>query len=260
MLKFIFSLLLITCLTTGIVSAATDPFVGKWKVTPGKSKLTDEMKVEAAGANRYQVTFAPGQVETIVADGSDQPALAGTTFSITVKGLNSWTVARKQGARTLLSADWTLSADGKTLTDVFTGYQPDGSTLVQRLAYQRTTGTSGFLGTWHTESEEFESVLELQIQPYQGDGLSINDPEAQITTNMKFDGNDYPNLGPNAPPGYMSSGRRVNERRLEIAHTYKGKIIDTQQIELSPDLKTLTLSRLSAGESKPKEILVFSRE
>jgi hypothetical protein len=132
--------------------------------------------------------------------------------------------------------------------------------LKQRLVYQRTAGSSGFLGTWHTESEEFESVVELQIQPYGGDGLSINDPEAQMISNMKFDGNDYPNIGPNVPPGYMSSGRRVNERRLEIAHTYKGKTFDTQRIELSPDLKTLTLSRLAAGETKPKEILVFDRE
>ena len=81
-----------------------------------------------------------------------------------------------------------------------------------------------------------------------------------MTSNMKFDGSDYPNVGPNVPPGYMSSGHRVNERRLEIAHTYKGKIIDTQLIELSADLKTLTLSRLPAGESKPKEILMFDRE
>ena len=81
-----------------------------------------------------------------------------------------------------------------------------------------------------------------------------------MTSNMKFDGSDYPNVGPNVPPGYMSSGHRVNERRLEIAHTYKGKIFDTQRIELSTDLKTLTLSRLSAGESNPKEVLVFDRE
>jgi hypothetical protein len=260
MLKLILPLLLIACLTTGVVSATDDPFVGKWKVTAGDNKFTDEMKLEVAGANRYKVTFGPGQVDTIVADGTDQPALGGTTFSITVKGPNSWTVVRKQGSRTLLSADWTLSADGKTLTDVFMGYQADGSPLRQRFVYARTAGSSGFLGTWDTDSEQFESVLELQIGSYEGDGLSIHDPELQMTSNMKFDGNDYPNVGPNAPPGYVSSGRRANERRLEIAHTFKGKLIDTEQLELSADLKTLTLSRVSAGETKPKEILVFDRE
>jgi hypothetical protein len=65
--------------------AANDPFVGKWKVNASKSKLNDEMKVDVAGANRYAITFVPGVVDTIVADGSDQLALRGTTLSISVK-------------------------------------------------------------------------------------------------------------------------------------------------------------------------------
>jgi hypothetical protein len=85
MLTRVFQLLLIPCLIIGTLWAANDPFVGKWKANPGNSKLTDEMKVEAAGANRYKITFAPGAVDTIVADGSDQPGLSGTTLSITVK-------------------------------------------------------------------------------------------------------------------------------------------------------------------------------
>jgi hypothetical protein len=78
MLSRIFQLLLAACLVVSSVWAANDPFVGKWKVNPSKSKLNDEMKVEVAGANRYSLTFAPGQVDRVVAIGSDQPALNGT--------------------------------------------------------------------------------------------------------------------------------------------------------------------------------------
>ena len=106
-------MLLVVCLVTGTLWAASDPFVGKWKVNPSKSKLTDEMIVVAAGANRYVITFGPGAVDTIVADGSDQPGLRGTTLSITVEGPNNWKVIRKKDGRTLLTADWTLSKDGK---------------------------------------------------------------------------------------------------------------------------------------------------
>src|ERR1700748_3454721 len=102
MLNRILQLLLLLCLVTTSPSAATDPFVGKWKVNSSKSKLYDEMKVEAAGPNRYTFTFGPGQVDTVVADGSDQPALAGTTLSVTVKGPNNWEVVRKMKGRTLL--------------------------------------------------------------------------------------------------------------------------------------------------------------
>jgi hypothetical protein len=48
-----FRLLLVACLVTGSSSAAGDPLIGKWKLNSSKSKLTDMMKVEVAGANRY---------------------------------------------------------------------------------------------------------------------------------------------------------------------------------------------------------------
>ncbi len=251
---------LVACLVPGTLWAATDPFVGKWKVNSSKSKLTDEMKVEVAGANRYAITFGPGAVDTLVADGSDQPGLGGTTLSITVEGPNNWTVVRKREGRTIITGYWTLSGDGKTLNDDFTAYKPDGSTTKLHYVYERTAGSSGFPGTWDSVSEEVNSVIELQIQPYQGDGLSFNSPNAEMTTNIKFDGTDYPDLGPNAVPGSASSGRRVNERSLEITHKFQGKITDTRQIELSTDLKTLTMAVRLAGESKPKNILVFDRE
>ena len=60
MLSRPFRLLLVACLVASSLWAANDPFVGKWKVNPSKSKLNDEMKVEVAGANRYAITFAPG--------------------------------------------------------------------------------------------------------------------------------------------------------------------------------------------------------
>ena len=207
MLNRIFQLLLVACLVTSPMGATNDPFVGKWKVNPSKSKLYDEVKVEAAGANRYTLTFGPGQVDTVVADGSDQPALSGTTFSITVKGPNSWEVVRKLKGRTLLTANWTLSEDGKTLNDVFTQYLPsgttlfaqplpDGSTLFLPYVYQRTAGNSGFLGTWDSDSAKVKAGIELQIQPYEGDGLSFKRSDEEIVKRIKLDGNDYPDLDP----------------------------------------------------------------
>ena len=261
MLSRTFRLMLVACLVTSSVWAANDPFVGKWKVDPSKSKLNDEMKVEVAGANRYAITFAPGFVDTVVADGSDQPSLGGTTLSVTVKGPNSWVVVRKMKGRTLLTGIWTLSEDGQTLNDAYTEYARDGSTsLFLPYVYERTAGSSGFTGTWDSDSEKAKPGIELQIQPYEGDGLSFNGPGAEMTKKMKFDGNDYPNLDPNADAGSASSGRRVNERSLEITDKFKGKITGTRQIDLSTDLKTLTMTVRLVGQNRPKSILVFDRE
>jgi hypothetical protein len=277
MLKRTSQLLLVVGLVTGTLWAAKDPFVGKWKVNPSKSKLIDEMKVEVAGANKYALTLGPGQVDTIVADGSDQPALSGTTLSITVQGPNRWEIIRKLKGRTLLTAHWTLSEDGKTLNDAYTQYLPDGTTLFSQplpdgstlflpYVYDRTAGNSGFPGTWDSESAKVKAGLELEIQAYEGDGLSFDSgpasgPDAKMARRMKFDGNDYPDLDPNGgDKGTAYSGRRVNERSLEITEKFKGKITGTRQIELSSDLKTLTVTVRLVGQSRPQSMLVYDRE
>ena len=274
MSKRILAMLLFVCLVTSTVCAANDPFVGKWKVNLSKCKLIDEMKVEAAGPNTFKLTFdgGAGESETIVANGSDQPGLGGTTLSITVKGPKSWEVVRKRKDRLLISAHWTLSEDGKTLNDAFTQYLPDGMTLFSQplpdgstlflpYVYDRTEGDSGFLGTWDSESAKVTKGFELQIQPYESDGLSFKRSDEETVKKIKLDGNDYPGLDPNGgAKGTAYSGRRANERSLEITEKFKGKITGTRQIELSRDLKTLTVTVSPVGQSKPQSILVYDRE
>jgi hypothetical protein len=254
-----FELLLIACLTTGTVRAASDPLAGKWKLDPSRSKITDLMRVAAAGENKYDLIFNSGGVETIVADGTDQPALFGTTVSIAVLAPDHWKVVRKQDGRTLLMGNWKLSEDGKTLTDNFTSNQPDGSSSTVNYIYLRSAGGSGFPGSWESQDDTVHGSFELQIQPYEGEGLSIVNPGEGSTRMMKFDGKDYPSQGKYAAPGSVSSGQRVNERTLELTDKIKGRVADTQQFELSPDLKTLTITEHPAGQSKPN-ILVFDRE
>lgn len=272
MLNRTLQLLLAGCLMTGTLWATDNPFVGKWKVMPSKSMLNDELKVEVAGANRYVLTFGPGQVDTIVADGSDQPALSGTTLSITVKGPNSWEVIRKLKGRTLLAAQWTLSADGKTLNDAFTQYLPDGMTLFSQplpngstlflpYVYERAEGNSGFVGIWDSESAKVKAGIELQIQPYEGDGLSFKRSDEESPQRIELDGNDHADLDSNgADKGIAYSGRRVNARSLEITDKSNGKTTGTRRIELSTDLKTLTVTARLVGQSKPQSIIVYNRE
>ncbi|MGH9444232.1 MAG: hypothetical protein ACRD3O_00580 [Terriglobia bacterium] len=77
---------------------------------------------------------------------------------------------------------------------------------------------------------------------------------------MKFDGKDYRDLRPNVMPGSASSGRRVNERTIEVTDKIGGKITDTREMTLSPDLKTMTATVHASGLSKPNTIVVFDRE
>ena len=259
MLRRTLLFLLIACLVPCGSSAANDPFVGEWKLSPSKSKLIDEMKVESAGGNKYAFDFGGGQPETISADGTDQPGLGGTTLSVTVEGPDAWKVVRKKDGRMLLTANWALSKDGNTLTDDYTEIGPDGKGSTVNFVYKRTAGTSGFAGTWESTSQTINFELVLKVQTYEGDGLSIINSTAGLTTNVKFDDKDYPKAGPNVVKGSTSSARRVNLHTVEITDKVNGKTASTRQIELSSDLKTLTMTLHPAGRREPN-ILVFERQ
>ena len=245
--------------STGMRSSASltgDPYVGKWKVNPSKSRLNDEMTIQAAGVNRYIITFEPGAVDTVVSDGSFQRALGGTTLSMTVKGPDRWRVVRKMENRTLLSAEWSLSEDGGTLTDDYTQYENDAPKFTVHYVYQRSAGTSGLAGTWDSENAQMDAGMELQITPYGAQGLSFVIAALNLNQNVTFDGRASPVAG----SGGSISGRRVSERSLEITARVRGEVRQIEDFELSPDGRSLTMTVLHPGQSKPAAIFVFDRQ
>jgi hypothetical protein len=257
-LKHILKLLVVASMAVGMARAAENPFIGHWKLDSSKSRMPDEMKVESKGGNTYSFDFGVG-AETIVVDGTDQPGYGGTTLSVKADGPGIWIVERKKNGRLLLRGTWKLAKDGGTLTDYFREFATDGSTLSMDYVYQRSGGGSGFTADWKSIRETMNSPFVLEVKAYQGDGLSFTIPSEQQTKNVKLDGKDYPNQGPNAGPGSSSSIRRVDEHTLEMTDKAGGKIVDTREIGISPDRKTLTMTVRVQGRSEP-DVLVFDRE
>src|SRR5690242_8192306 len=152
--------------------AAGSPFIGVWKLDPSKSRMPDEMKVQSKGDNKYAFDFGGG-VETIVADGSDQPGISGTLLSVKAEAPDTWIVERKKNGRLMIKATWKLSHDGSTLTDYYRQFEPDGSAVSMDYVYQRTGGGSGFAGDWQSIKETMNSPSFLEVKEFQGDGLSF---------------------------------------------------------------------------------------
>ena len=262
MFKRTYQWLLVACLLVGPLWAAADSFVGDWKLNPSKSKVTDVMKVENLGGNKYAIDFGGGP-EKIAADGTDQNGVYGTMLSVTVEAPNSWRVVRKKDGRTMLTGIWKLSPDGNTLNDHYTEFGENGSPSTVDYVYQRTAAGAGFAGagfagTWESPMP-VDSAFVLQVRPYEGDGFSFINAAEKDTRNLKFDGKDYPDTGRGVAEGSTLSARRVNERTLEITYKVKGKTTRTAQIELSPDLKTLTRTVHPVGQRDPN-IFVFERQ
>jgi hypothetical protein len=256
MFKRIVRMLPVVCLATGMARAAESPFVGEWKLDPSRSRLPDEMKVESEGGNKYAFDFGAG-TERIVVDGTDQPGNGGTLLSVNAEASDTWIVERKQDGRLLIKATWKLSKDGKTLTDYFRGFESDGSTLSMDYVYRRIGGGSGFAADWQSIKETMNSPYLIQVKEYQGDGLSLITPSQ--SKNVKFDGKDYPNQGPNAQQGASASVRRVDERALVLTDKINGKVADSEAIAVSPNLKTLTITVQIPGRDKPN-VMVFERK
>jgi hypothetical protein len=244
------------CLATGMARAAESPFIGEWKLDSSKSRLPDEMKIESAGGNKYAFDFGAG-AEQIVVDGTDQPGNDGTLLSVKPEAPDSWIVERKKDGRLLIKATWKLSKDCRTLTDYFRGFESDGSALSIDYVYRRTGGGSGFAADWHSIKETMNSPYLIQVKEFHDDGLSLITPSQ--TKNVKFDGKDYPNEGPNARPGATASIRQVDERAIVLTDKIDGKVMDTEAIGVSPSLKSLTITVQIPGREKPN-VMVFRRE
>jgi hypothetical protein len=76
---------------------------------------------------------------------------------------------------------------------------------------------------------------------------------------VKLDGKDYPNEGPNARRGATASDLRLDERALVLTDKIDGKVIDTEAIGVSPNLKILTITVQIPGREKPN-VMVFKRK
>jgi hypothetical protein len=246
MFKRSIQLVLFAFFATCALKAAEDPFIGDWKLNPARSDLSTKMKVESLGANKYAFDFdGSGNIETVVLDGTDQSGRNGTTVSVTAEGPNAWKVVRKKEGRTLLIGKWGLSKDGNTLTDHFTGFDPKGTPEPMNFVFQRKGEGSGFVGLWVSTSEALNFVLVLQIRPYEADGLSITDTSTGNARKVKFDGKDY---------------RRVDDHSLDFTvKKPSGETAYTQQLQLSSDLKTLTMTTHLKGQSDP-QVLMFDRQ
>jgi hypothetical protein len=259
MAKRLMWVLLCICLASGTLWAADSPFTGKWKLDPARSRLTDVMKVNAVGPNKYDFNLGGDTVETIVVDGTDQQGSYDSTLSVTAEAPDIWRVVRKSKGRTTIVGVWKLSADGKTLTDNFTSYRSNGTTFHLDYIYQRTAAGPGFDGTWESTTEDMSSTFEIEIAPSGENGILLDYTTFGMKKGMQFDGKDYPIVGGNAPAGYTGSAHRVNEHTIEITDKVKDKHIDTQRMEVSPDGRTLTVTVFIPNREKP-QIQVFDRE
>lgn len=241
-------------LTLSCALYADDPFVGKWKVDPSRSDIAGSVdSVTAVGPNTWK--FAFGNFSwTVKADGSQQPTPFGTT-AMKVVSPTTWQFTNTTNGKPSGAETWVLASDGKSMTRTFTSPGKNGEPISGEVQLKRISGTSGFEGTWESTAVEM-TFTEVDLSPNGDDGISLLLPEDGTKYSLKFDGKEYPEEGPRIPPGLTVSARRTGERTVAVTTRLNGKILETEEWEVSPDGKTYTYTEHDVGADKPVVIIL----
>jgi hypothetical protein len=241
----------------GVSLAADSPFIGQWKLNPGKSQFAGTTTtIEQLPSGEMQMTTA-GQSYKFRIDGKDYPALFGTTASWKQVDPNTWETIYKQGTMTTTSVT-KISTDGKTMTTTSTGKKPNGEEFQEAATSKRVSGGPGLAGTW--KSTKVQATTEnWEISANGDDGLTMKIVDYNAVCSLKFDGKDYPCTGPTMPKDFTISAKKTGPRTLEFTEKMDGKVVFGDVFSVSSDGKTLVDEATPAG-SKEKIKIVYDKQ
>ncbi|MGA8026007.1 MAG: hypothetical protein WB992_02605 [Bryobacteraceae bacterium] len=234
-----------------IVIAADNPFVGTWKLNPQKSSFTGDTMTYTAGDGGEMKYSGGGLSYTFKPDGTERAGLLGEMVAWKQLDDHTWEVAHKTKGKVTATETLKLSDDGKTLDDTFKGTRPNGESFEDKVVYERTSGDSGILGTWKSTKIQIGSPERLELKAYDGDGITFYSPEEKFTASAKFDGKQYPAIGPTVPAGATGALRRVDPLSFELTESYKGKPFWKGTYTVSEDKQTLTVKGGMIGANEP---------
>ncbi|HTU49261.1 MAG TPA: hypothetical protein VMF56_01635 [Acidobacteriaceae bacterium] len=249
-------LAMVSCCT--LVSAQS-AFVGKWKLNQAKSHLTgDTVTYSTASDGMLKETTGVGSY-TFKTDG--QPYKTPFDSSVTWKqtGPSTWTTEDRHGDMLLDTDVMQVSKDGKTMTVISTGTNPDGTAFHDTEVYTRTAGTNGLLGTWKSEKVKESTSPIMEFAANGPNGIAWILPEIKARLDLTFDGKDVTPVGPTVPAGLTLAATKINAQSFSFVEKMNGKPIVKGTLTVSHDGKTLT-NTSSAMHEQNKRMAVYDKE
>jgi hypothetical protein len=222
-------------LVTPAASIGQSNFNGTWKVD-FNSAMPRKVNVWLLQNGTYRCTSCSPVVD-VTADGKDQPVKGQPYDTISVKIVDARRVEEieKKNSSVVSDEKFTVSQDGKTITDEFGNWK-----LIMSRVEKPPAGAHELSGSWRPSKMESISDKDLLVT-YKLDGntLSMSRPSGQSYT-AKLDGTDAPYKGDPDTNGVAL--KRIDKCTIEETAKLNGKVISVTRLAVGSDGKSMTVS------------------
>jgi len=253
--------LLCACMAVLLLAAASpclaaSPWDGTWKLNEAKSKMTGATTTLTESGGMYTVDTGSFKFK-FACDGKDYTLIADRTITCT-GGPNNFTEVMKIAGKPFETTKRTISADGKTMTEVSTGTRPDGTAFTDTETEMRVGPGTGMAGTWKSTKVKDSAPGSFMLK-VNGDVLHFDDTAYKEVSDAKLDGTPAPITGGTAPAGLMVSNKLQNGGVFSIV-TLNGKELSRDMMTISADGKTLTDVVWTVGKESEKRSYVYDKQ
>jgi len=234
----------------GAVASAQDPFIGTWQLSGAKSNAPRENPTftPLADGQWEWTSEAEGDAYRFRMDGKPVPHPRGGMIAWKQIEANIWESIWNREGRPATEYRWRLAEDGQVLVRL--AVSPD--------RYHRVAGSAGLAGKWKWDITSGGDIS-LNIQADGADGWVMTEgfSSLQYVCKAKFDGKEYPTVGPKGDAMQTLALKRTGTRTVEIRQTnVKGQSPITHVYTVSEDGKTLTRVW---GDAKNPNVMAYQR-
>ena len=240
--------------------AADSPWDGTWKLNEAKSKMTgNTFTYTAKPGGGYHYSNGSSYEYDFACDGKDYPTLANRSIACTASGDSVFDITVKVAGTPYSTVHRVISPDGKSLTTIASGKQPDGTPFTNKTTSMRVTGSKGLVGEWKTAktSSNTSDIVVIKAQP---DSQHMEIPGFKEVMDYKLDGSEAKISGPLIPKGAAMTVKAESPRSISYTESIDGKLYGEGIRTLSPDGKSYTEENWSAGKKAEKEVLIYEKQ
>jgi hypothetical protein len=249
------SLVMLLSTAAVTIGGADAGYFGTWRLNPAKSDFGTVSMAFSRNGDTWTAT-QDGKSYTFKMDGNSYPTSQPPATEVWKQvDTTTWQVTAALDGKRVGVDTYTLSADGKTLTDTGKADDPSAMPGWGSAEYHRAGGGTGLAGTWNGKARQ--EPFTLQIAPSENDGL-IYRVVGVFEVKGHFDGKPSPMTGPMVGTGSTATFSKTGQRSFASRQLDSNQPPFTVNVSVSPDGESLTV--VGKGGSVKKRVWVFDRQ